>query len=50
MLVPAASPPRQRQPKVSILTREATGLLVIAIVILIITLARYWYRIPWSAR
>jgi hypothetical protein len=48
MYVPEAS--SQRPPKVSILTREATGLLVIAIVVLIITLARYWHRIPWGAR
>jgi hypothetical protein len=29
---------------------EAAGLLVIAALIMIITLARYWHHIPWSAR
>jgi hypothetical protein len=29
---------------------EATGVLIIAVVILIITVARYWRTIPWSAR
>ena len=29
---------------------EATGLLIIAIVLLVITIIRYWQVIPWSAR
>jgi hypothetical protein len=29
---------------------EATGLLVIALLIMVLTLIRYWHRIPWSAR
>jgi hypothetical protein len=29
---------------------EATGILVIAILLLILTLIRYWRYIPWSAR
>jgi hypothetical protein len=29
---------------------EAAGLLVIAALIMIIALARYWHHIPWSAR
>jgi hypothetical protein len=33
-----------------IYTLEATGLLVIAALILIMTLVRYWHHIPWSAR
>jgi hypothetical protein len=29
---------------------EATGLLVMAIVLLILTVIRYWRDIPWTAR
>jgi hypothetical protein len=29
---------------------EAAGLFVIAALVMIITLARYWHHIPWSAR
>lgn len=32
-----------------IYTLEATGLMVIALLILILTLARYWHHIPWGA-
>jgi hypothetical protein len=53
----AASPQRQpeppapeRNPKPHIYTLEATGVLIIAVLILIITLARYWHSISWSAR
>jgi hypothetical protein len=31
-------------------TLEATGLLVIAALILILTLARYWHHIAWGVR
>jgi hypothetical protein len=55
--VSAASPQRQpeppspeRHPKPHIYTLEATGVLIIAVLILIITLARYWHSISWSAR
>lgn len=30
-------------------TLEATGLLVIAAVILILAIVRYWHHIPWGA-
>ncbi|MGA8154385.1 MAG: hypothetical protein WB952_25805 [Terriglobales bacterium] len=33
-----------------IYTLETTGLLVIAVLILILTLVRYWHYIPWNAR
>jgi hypothetical protein len=33
-----------------IYTLEATGLLVIAALILILTLVRYWHHIAWGAR
>lgn len=34
----------------SLYAAEASGLLVIAILLLILTLIRYWQYIPWSAR
>jgi hypothetical protein len=55
--VPAAGPKRQPEPSPAephrtpqVYTLEATGLLVIALLILILTLARHWHHIPWSAR
>jgi len=60
--MPASSPRRQpdahphEQPSSAhhrtpqIYTLEATGLLVIAALILILTLVRYWHHIAWSAR
>ena len=54
--MPGAQPKRELEPKSPhhevphIYTFEATGLIVIAILILIVTLARYWHHIPWSAR
>ena len=33
-----------------IYTLETTGLLVIAVLVLILTLVRYWHNIPWNAR
>jgi hypothetical protein len=33
-----------------IYTLETTGLLVIAVLILVLTLVRYWHAIPWGAR
>ena len=43
-----ASSAHHRTPQ--IYTLEATGLLVIAALILILTLARYWHHIAWGAR
>jgi len=34
----------------SIYAAEATGLLVIAVLLLVLTIIRYWRYIPWSAR
>ena len=57
VIVPATQPKRQppdRDPgphaKLSIHRLEATGILVIAILLLILTLVRYWRHIPWGAR
>ncbi len=44
----AASSEHHRTPQ--IYTLEATGLLLIAGLILILTLVRYWHHIAWSAR
>jgi hypothetical protein len=60
--MPASAPKRQPHPRLSehpssehhrtpqIYTLEATGLLVIAALILILTLVRYWHHIAWGAR
>jgi hypothetical protein len=55
--VPAAEPKRQpertpteRHPLREVYTLETTGLLVIAALILILTLIRYWHHISWGAR
>jgi len=60
--MPASGPKRQQDPRPpehnssehhrtpQIYTLEATGLLMIAAVILILTLVRYWHHIAWSAR
>ncbi|HXZ42614.1 MAG TPA: hypothetical protein VEG68_17885 [Terriglobales bacterium] len=55
--MPATGPKRQPEPKPAerhlipeVYTLETTGLLVIAVLILILTLIRYWHHIPWSAR
>jgi len=34
----------------SIYSAEATGLLLMAVLLLILTIIRYWRYIPWSAR
>lgn len=45
--MPAAGP-HPRKPH--IYTLEATGVIVIALLILILTVARNWHHIPWSVR
>ena len=55
--MPAAGPKPEPEPSPhkhhavpEIYTLETTGLLVVAILILILTLVRYWHHIPWGAR
>jgi hypothetical protein len=55
--VPAAGTKRRPEPSPAehhrtpqVNTLEATGLLVIALLILILILVRYGHHIPWSAR
>ncbi len=43
--VDAGRTPRQR-----VRHREAAGVLIIGLLILAITLVRYWHNIAWSAR
>ncbi|HYA25953.1 MAG TPA: hypothetical protein VEF05_17460 [Terriglobales bacterium] len=42
--------PPERHPIPEVYTLETTGLLVIAVLILVLTLIRYWHHIPWGAR
>jgi hypothetical protein len=42
--VPGSTPPRQPQ------SLEAKGIIVVAVLVLIILIVRYWHQIPWSAR
>jgi hypothetical protein len=57
VVMPAAGPKREPErkpldhhPIPEVYTLETTGLLVIAVLILFLTLIRYWHHIPWSAR
>ncbi len=40
----------KHQHRHSIYAAEATGLLVMAVLLLVLTIIRYWRYIPWSAR
>ena len=40
----------KHQHRHSIYAAEATGLLLMAVLLLILTIIRYWSYIPWSAR
>ncbi len=39
-----------RQHRHAVYASETTGLLLIAIVLLVLTLVRYWHEIHWSLR
>ena len=41
---------QQHQSRHSIYAAEATGLLIMAILLLVLIIIRYWRDIPWSAR
>jgi hypothetical protein len=45
---PAAD--NKHQHRHSIYAAEATGLLLMAVLLLVLTIIRYWRYIPWSAR
>jgi hypothetical protein len=40
----------EHQHRHSIYAAEATGLLLMAVLLLVLTIIRYWRYIPWSAR
>jgi len=40
----------QRHHRHAVYASETTGLLLIAIVLLVLTLVRYWHEIHWSLR
>jgi hypothetical protein len=40
----------KHQQRHSVYAAEATGLLLMAVLLLILTIVRYWRYIPWSAR
>lgn len=40
----------QQRHRHAIYAAEATGLLLMAVLLLILTVLRYWRYIPWSAR
>jgi hypothetical protein len=42
--------PESPHPKRHIYSLETTGLIIISVLILILTVIRYWRYIPWSAR
>ena len=47
---PTHATPGGRRPKHHIYATEITGLLIISLLILALTLARYWHSIHWSLR
>lgn len=40
----------ESRPKRPIYALETTGLLIIALLVLVMTVIRYWHHIVWSAR
>ena len=47
---PKPASDNKHQHRHSIYAAEATGLLVMAVLLLVLTIIRYWRYIPWSAR
>lgn len=43
-------PEPESKPKRPVYALETTGLLIIALLVLVITIVRYWHHIVWSAR
>ncbi len=48
--LPKTASESKHQQRHSIYAAEATGLLLMAVLLLILTVIRYWRDIPWSAR
>jgi hypothetical protein len=47
---PPDPPPTPRPGKHYIFQREAVGVLIIGVMILALTLVRFWHHISWNAR
>jgi hypothetical protein len=47
---PQPQPSPKRTPKLRIYKLEAGGILIIGVLILLLTLTRYWHHIAWGAR
>lgn len=50
VIVPGKSDELQKQHRHATYTSETTGLLVIAFLVLVLTVIRYWHNIHWSWR
>jgi len=50
MRVPAPQDSAHKHHRHAVYASETTGLLLIALVLLILTLVRYWHEIHWSLR
>jgi hypothetical protein len=48
--VPKPAAESRHEHRHSIYAAEATGLLLMAVLLLVLTIIRYWRYIPWSAR
>jgi len=48
--VPDISQPDHKHHRHAIYASEATGLLLIALMLLVLTLVRYWHELHWSLR
>ena len=42
--------PNAKTPKKPVYPRETLGLILIAILVFILTILRYWGQVPWGAR
>jgi hypothetical protein len=49
-VAPKPAADNKHQHRHSIYAAEATGLLLMAVLLLVLTIIRYWRYIPWSAR
>ncbi len=50
MLVPDAQRQNDKHRRHAVYATETTGLVLIALLLLILTLVRYWHAIHWSLR
>jgi hypothetical protein len=50
VLEPTTQRDSHKQHRSAVYTSETTGLVLIALVLLVLTLIRYWHHIHWSLR